>query len=158
MAIVSRLLRAALLAGACGFCPLSAAAQYSGCILDNCADKKPLPPPNGDQNNGNQGSPSPGTSGSWAPDSGPQPGGASAAGDFDFYVFSLSWSPGFCDTGGAEKARDQCRAGAALGFVVHGLWPQYNAGLSLRLRRRIAIVDRAAIDRGALPGHRARAL
>ncbi|MGP8233156.1 MAG: ribonuclease T2 family protein [Methylovirgula sp.] len=128
MVIVSRLLRAALVAGVCGLCPLGSAAQYSGCILDNCADKKPLPPPSADQNSGNQASPSPGTSGSWTPYSGPQPSGASAPGDFDFYVFSLSWSPGFCDTGGAEKARDQCRAGAGLGFVVHGLWPQYNQG------------------------------
>ncbi|MDR3408121.1 MAG: hypothetical protein P4L68_06455, partial [Methylovirgula sp.] len=64
MAIVSRLLRAALLAGACGLCPLGAAAQYSGCILDNCADKKPLPPPNGDQDGGDRGSASPGSSGS----------------------------------------------------------------------------------------------
>lgn len=45
-------------------------------------------------------------------------------GDFDFYVFTLSWSPGFCDNGGAEKAHDQCAVGAAQGFVVHGLWPE----------------------------------
>ena len=45
-------------------------------------------------------------------------------GDFDFYVLTLSWSPGFCDTGGAEKARDQCAVGAGKGFVVHGLWPE----------------------------------
>ncbi|MGO9769765.1 MAG: ribonuclease T2 family protein [Roseiarcus sp.] len=45
-------------------------------------------------------------------------------GDFDFYVLTLSWSPGFCDTGGAEKAREQCAAGAGEGFVVHGLWPE----------------------------------
>jgi len=45
-------------------------------------------------------------------------------GDFDFYILTLSWSPGFCDTGGAEKARDQCAAGAGEGFVVHGLWPE----------------------------------
>ena len=47
-----------------------------------------------------------------------------ATGDFDFYILALSWSPGFCDTGGAEKARDQCAAGAGQGFVVHGLWPE----------------------------------
>ena len=49
---------------------------------------------------------------------------AGTPGSFDFYVLSLSWSPGFCATGGAEKAHDQCDAGANLGFVVHGLWPQ----------------------------------
>ena len=47
-----------------------------------------------------------------------------APGAFDFYVLALSWSPDFCDTGGAGKARDQCAEGANLGFVVHGLWPQ----------------------------------
>ena len=50
------------------------------------------------------------------------------AGDFDFYVLALSWSPGFCATGGADKAREQCQAGRGLGFVVHGLWPQYEQG------------------------------
>lgn len=47
-----------------------------------------------------------------------------ATGDFDFYVLTLSWSPGFCDTGGDEKSRDQCAVGAGQGFVVHGLWPE----------------------------------
>ena len=42
---------------------------------------------------------------------------------FDFYVMALSWSPGFCDTGGDAKSPDQCAAGSGLGFVVHGLWP-----------------------------------
>jgi ribonuclease T2 len=51
-----------------------------------------------------------------------------AAGNFDFYVLSLSWSPGFCSTGGADKSPDQCDAGARLGFVVHGLWPQNEHG------------------------------
>ncbi len=51
-----------------------------------------------------------------------------ASGDFDFYVLALSWSPGFCATGGAEKAREQCQGGMGLGFVVHGLWPQYERG------------------------------
>ena len=43
--------------------------------------------------------------------------------DFDFYVLTLSWSPGFCDTGGAAKSKDQCSVGSGEGFVVHGLWP-----------------------------------
>jgi ribonuclease T2 len=46
-----------------------------------------------------------------------------ATGDFDFYVLTLSWSPGFCDTGGDEKSPGQCAAGSGEGFVVHGLWP-----------------------------------
>jgi ribonuclease I len=43
-----------------------------------------------------------------------------AAGEFDFYVLALSWSPGFCTLEGDSKNRDQCRSGSGLGFVVHG--------------------------------------
>jgi ribonuclease T2 len=50
------------------------------------------------------------------------------AGTFDFYVLALSWSPGFCEAEGDGKGRDQCAAGAGLGFVVHGLWPQFERG------------------------------
>jgi ribonuclease T2 len=53
---------------------------------------------------------------------------AATVGDFDFYLLALSWSPGFCNTGGADKAREQCATGAKLGFVVHGLWPQNDHG------------------------------
>jgi ribonuclease T2 len=49
-------------------------------------------------------------------------------GDFDFYVLALSWSPGFCEVEGDRKGRDQCEDGSGLGFVVHGLWPQYTRG------------------------------
>ncbi|MBV9752393.1 MAG: ribonuclease T2 [Hyphomicrobiales bacterium] len=49
-------------------------------------------------------------------------------GDFDLYVFSLSWSPGFCEIEGDRKRKLECFAGAALGFQVHGLWPQYENG------------------------------
>jgi ribonuclease T2 len=53
----------------------------------------------------------------------PSAGLAQQPSDFDFYVFALSWSPGFCDTGGAAKSPEQCASGAGQGFVVHGLWP-----------------------------------
>jgi ribonuclease T2 len=42
---------------------------------------------------------------------------------FDYYVMTLSWSPGFCDLGGDEKSPQQCASGSGDGFVVHGLWP-----------------------------------
>ena len=44
-------------------------------------------------------------------------------GEFDFYLLSLSWSPGFCAT---HRGGSEC--GRRLGFVVHGMWPQYGAG------------------------------
>lgn len=47
-----------------------------------------------------------------------------APGDFDLYLLALTWSPGFCATGGAAKQPDQCDMGSRLGFLVHGLWPQ----------------------------------
>ena len=47
------------------------------------------------------------------------------AGEFDYYVMALSWSPTFCQTHPDEE--EQCgRKG--YGFVLHGLWPQYEAG------------------------------
>jgi ribonuclease T2 len=46
-----------------------------------------------------------------------------APGQFDFYLFNLSWSPEFCATHG-----DSPECGRNLGFVVHGLWPQNNDG------------------------------
>ena len=50
-------------------------------------------------------------------------------GEFDFYVLALSWSPTYCDgDGGRREAEGQCRPGRGLGFVVHGLWPQYTRG------------------------------
>lgn len=103
--------------------PLAAAwAQgNSDCILDNCADKKP-PKPSAAQ----PAEPSPSVTNAAAP--GAPLSGSRAAGNFDFYVLALSWSPGFCATGGAEKARAQCASGANLGFVVHGLWPQFTHG------------------------------
>jgi len=46
-------------------------------------------------------------------------------GDFDFYVMSLSWSPDYC---AGNDDPQQCGVGKKLGFVLHGLWPQYNRG------------------------------
>src|SRR5271166_5558904 len=46
-----------------------------------------------------------------------------ATAPFDFYVMTLSWSPGFCDLGGEEKSPQQCAVGSGDGFVVDGLWP-----------------------------------
>ena len=51
-----------------------------------------------------------------------------ATASFDFYVMTLSWSPGFCDLGGDDKSPQQCAVGAGNGFVVHGLWPDNRYG------------------------------
>jgi len=46
---------------------------------------------------------------------------------FDFYVLALSWSPDYCASNGNNDPQ-QCSLGKKLGFVLHGLWPQYNKG------------------------------
>ena len=46
-----------------------------------------------------------------------------AAAQFDYYVMTLSWAPGFCDLGGKETSSPECAEGSGDGFVVHGLWP-----------------------------------
>jgi ribonuclease T2 len=112
------------------------AAGGNDCILDNCADQKPLPAnaPKASP----ESSPPPLANSEPKADTAsetdqprndqyrPRPRGSSQPGDFDFYVFSLSWSPGFCASD--DRGRSQCAVGSNLGFVVHGLWPQYTHG------------------------------
>ncbi|WP_226782066.1 ribonuclease T2 [Oceaniglobus trochenteri] len=50
------------------------------------------------------------------------------AGDFDYYVLSLSWSPTWCALEGDARGAPQCAASADNGWVLHGLWPQFHRG------------------------------
>lgn len=50
------------------------------------------------------------------------------AGDFDYYVMSLSWSPNWCALEGTAAGSPQCAEGAGFGWILHGLWPQYSTG------------------------------
>lgn len=50
------------------------------------------------------------------------------AGDFDYYVLSLSWSSAWCALEGDARDDPQCDTGRGLTFVLHGLWPQYEDG------------------------------
>jgi ribonuclease T2 len=127
-----------------------------GCVLDKCLNQKAPTPP----------APAPapapaGTVDSPAPDAGApvapqadtraatrvQPRGASRPGDFDFYVLALSWSPGFCDLVGNGRNSAQCAEGSGLGFVVHGLWPQYESGFPSDCDTRP--VSRVALDQAS---------
>jgi ribonuclease T2 len=47
---------------------------------------------------------------------------------FDFYVLALSWSPSYCVAEGPDANRMQCGPGGDYGFIVHGLWPQFERG------------------------------
>ena len=63
---------------------------------------------------------------------------AAAPGDFAYYVLSLSWSPAFClsSPGAAE-----CGGPRRFGFIVHGLWPQYERGWPEHCDARRAVSD-----------------
>ncbi len=49
---------------------------------------------------------------------------ANSAANFDYYLFTLSWSPEYCH---GHPNSPQCD-GEHPGFVVHGLWPQFDNG------------------------------
>ena len=50
------------------------------------------------------------------------------AGDFDYYVMSLSWTPSWCELEGDARNSPQCDDDQGFGFTLHGLWPQYESG------------------------------
>ena len=50
------------------------------------------------------------------------------SGEFDYYVLSLSWSPTWCALEGDARRSPQCEDDADFGWVMHGLWPQYDRG------------------------------
>jgi len=54
-----------------------------------------------------------------------RPGRSGESGQFDYYVLSLSWAPTYCLTHTGD--RQEC-SGKGYGFVLHGLWPQFDAG------------------------------
>jgi ribonuclease T2 len=94
----------------------AAYAKDDDCILDHCADREPAPQ-KADSDKASRG--------------GAPPGGfrsGVSGGDFDFYVLALSWSSGFCEFARAQSHYKQCDSNSGLGFVVHGLWPQYERG------------------------------
>ena len=47
------------------------------------------------------------------------------SGQFDYYLLALSWAPSYCLVHPADRA--EC-GGRGYGFVLHGLWPQFEAG------------------------------
>lgn len=72
-----------------------------------------------------------------------------SAGQFDFYVLSLSWSPSFCEaaegrTGG--RVRDHQCSGRPFAFVVHGFWPQYERGFPSDCQVPAPRLARAIVD------------
>jgi ribonuclease T2 len=72
-------------------------------------------------------------------------GGASddVPGAYDYYLMALSWSPTYCETHADDD--EQC-AHRGYGFVLHGLWPQYNNGGGPQRCASDAEVDRKTVD------------
>lgn len=58
------------------------------------------------------------------------PAGARAdtAGEFDYYVLALSWTPNWCALEGDRRRDGRCAEGTGHGWSLHGLWPQYETG------------------------------
>lgn len=81
-----------------------------------------------------------------------------AAGQFDYYVLALSWSPTYCaDAENATRDALQCRSSRPFAFVVHGLWPQFERGFPSQCRTRFGGVD-AAVENQMLDIMPSRAL
>lgn len=55
-------------------------------------------------------------------------GDGERAGEFDYYVLSLSWSPNWCAYEGDARGSEQCDARHDHGWIMHGLWPQFHRG------------------------------
>jgi ribonuclease T2 len=56
---------------------------------------------------------------------GHKPTARGTSGEYDYYVMALSWSPTYCELHPDEE--EQC-GHKGYGFVLHGLWPQYEGG------------------------------
>ncbi|MGB7318706.1 MAG: ribonuclease T2 [Planktotalea sp.] len=50
------------------------------------------------------------------------------AGEFDYYVLALSWTPTWCALEGDARGSEQCDASKDFGWTLHGLWPQFHRG------------------------------
>ncbi|MBS0438580.1 MAG: ribonuclease T2 [Proteobacteria bacterium] len=66
------------------------------------------------------------------------------AGNFDYWLMSLSWSPSYCLTHPDDET--QCRR-RGYGFVLHGLWPQNRKGFGPEHCATIATPEETTIQR-----------
>lgn len=53
---------------------------------------------------------------------------ADVAGEFDYYVLALSWTPNWCALEGDARKDARCAKGGGHGWSLHGLWPQHEQG------------------------------
>jgi ribonuclease T2 len=50
------------------------------------------------------------------------------AGEFAYYALVLGWSPFYCLDEGNSSTDPECSTAESYGFLLHGLWPQYDRG------------------------------
>lgn len=74
------------------------------------------------------------------PSAAPQVAGAG----YDYFVMALSWSPTYCLANPGE--REQC-GGRGHGFILHGLWPQYERGGGPQQCHHQRTPDAATVER-----------
>ena len=143
--MLHRLARFAAIALTLAMAP--AAADAKDCLLDNCADQRGIARPQPDAGQQDDQPASSGGYQRW------RPRGAQAPGEFDFYVLALSWSSSFCEATGDARGANQCEIGRKLGFVVHGLWPQFERGFPSDCGPAGRSPSRMALDdaRGVFP-------
>lgn len=79
-----------------------------------------------------------------APATAPVAAAKSVPGDFDYWLIALSWSPTWCEFN--PDNREQC-GNRGFGFVLHGLWPQYERGGGPQDCRSRQRVPERTIDR-----------
>ena len=69
--------------------------------------------------------------------------GNDKAGNFDYWLMSLSWSPSYCAIHPDDER--QCRR-KGYGFVLHGLWPQDRGGFGPQHCATVAAPEEATIQ------------
>lgn len=67
-------------------------------------------------------------------------------GDWDYLVLSLSWSPSWCASKEGRGDREQCGGPRRFGFIVHGLWPQREAGYPANCATNDSQVPREVVE------------
>lgn len=67
---------------------------------------------------------------------------------FDYWVLALSWSPEFCASARAGHGSAQCAQ--PRGFIVHGLWPQFEKGYPEFCRSQARVSDQTVQRLAAL--------
>lgn len=64
----------------------------------------------------------------WLFDLWKETGAPAPLGQDQYLVLAVSWTPSWCAVEGDARGAARCAPGAGSSWLVHGLWPQYQAG------------------------------